>query len=152
MPNYHYNNNTTNINANVGSNTSPQLSNSTPNPISPVLIPDKDNTYNNTNNVLVSSYPSMTMNQIQQQQQQYLQPSQQYQYLYNQYYVQPYYHNPQQLAPNKCKTSTNRKLPHLSVTNIDYSSLVSYTVSPSLKRKRRTAKNPYLHHQHHHYQ
>ena len=46
MPNYHYNNTTTNINTNVGSNTSPQLSNSnTPNPISPVLIPDKDNTY-----------------------------------------------------------------------------------------------------------
>ena len=39
MPNYHYNNTTTNINTNVGSNTSPQLSNSnTPNPISPVLI------------------------------------------------------------------------------------------------------------------
>lgn len=142
MPNYHYNNTTTNINANVGSNTSPQLSNSnTPNPISPVLIPDKDNTYNNTNNVLVSSYPSMTMNQIQQQQQQYLQPSQQYQYLYNQYYMQPYYHNPQQLAPQQVqKPAQTEKLPHLSVTNIDYSSLVSYTVSPSLKRKRRTAK------------
>ncbi|KAL6450069.1 CRZ2 Transcriptional regulator CRZ2 [Candida maltosa Xu316] len=46
----------------------------------------------------------------------------------------------QQQLPQHPIQQTYYALPHLSTNNIDYSSLVSYTISPSLKRKRRTSK------------